>query len=147
MSVAEEAKPRVKRTLYPIERHAVAGKKPVLVTFDSNTHYGSNDVSRSLENPVSVLARGRVGKCDALSEEWTTILAGIEGRAKKWQERAPGGSDYLKSTVTIRVAPEACPAVIRVIHSDAYQAIDDDGSYSSDSSRRFAVSVTSKRGG
>jgi hypothetical protein len=136
-----------KSTDYPVEKELTAVAEPIELSFQSTESYGSNDMSSDVESPVSVLARGQVGQCAVLKEEWKTILPGVEGREEKWERRA-GGGGYIEWKTTIRVAPEACPAVIRVIRSHDYEAWDyDSGGGNTYSSHRFAVRTSGEAKG
>lgn len=121
---------------YPIELELVASDEPVEVVLLSTQRHGSNDSGRRGDYPRTVRSGGRAAAFEALSAEWSGVLPGIEARAvtSQWSIGESGATD---TTVTIRVAPEACLALIEVDRISSYYSED----HNEFEATNYAVSV------
>ena len=106
---------------WPVEVERIAETEPVEISFQSTEHYGSHDSRSSGEDPREVESAGRVGKVRGGSEEWVTVLPGIECRSSctTW---SLGDKGQISTITTIRVHPKACPALIRVRRIESYSS-------------------------
>lgn len=129
-------------TEYPIEVELVASDEPVEVVLSGTERHGGNDSGRRGDYPRRVTSGGRAASFEGLSAEWSSVLPGIEARAaaSQWSIGESGATD---TTVTIRVHPEACPALIEVDRIWSYYSEDHDEF----DATNYAVSVTRGKSG
>ena len=106
---------------WPVEEERIVETEPVEVSFTSTEHYGSHDSRSSGEDPREVESAGRVGSVINGRKEWATVLPGIEF-CRSGTSWSLGESGQISITTTIRVHPEACPALIRVRRIQSYSS-------------------------
>ena len=127
-------------TEYLIRDKFVAEDQPIDVKLSTMDRYHSDGSSQEGEQPKRVRSGGTTAPIGGLSEEWSDILLGVEGRmvSNWWSDGSRGG---LTKGFTIRVHPEACPVLIEVDYVHSYTS----EYHNSFVDRHYAVSVV-KRG-